>query len=575
MTFQRTSLVSALTLALFSLAACGGGGGGNSGGFFPVSPPAATPTPTPAPEPTPEPVPTPEPAPVAVGNVIALTTDGKLISFDRAAPAVSIGSVDLRGLASGEILLGIDVRPADGKLYGLGNTGNLYTLDAATGIATLKSTLKALAGDNNPYTTLNGTTFGIDFNPVADRLRVVSDTGLNLRINVDSGDTTTDGTITPASSSISAVAYTNSFAGTTTTQLFDLDVAAGQLFLQDPPNNGTLAPGVALGVAASTVNGFDVDARTNVGYAALKVGSETALYSINLAATSAAATRIGAIAGGADIRGIALAPAVAPTALALTADNTLVAFDPKAPNTLTATTPITGLGGGESVVGMDFRPKDGLLYALTSAAKLYTIDPQTGASTLRAALVADPGDSTLPYIGLTGTRFSVDFNPAADRLRVISDTGLNLRIVVETTATVTAGNTTTDTVLARASGTASVVASAYTNSFAGTLSTALYNLEQNTDQLTLQSPPNDGTLTDVGALGLDISGAAGLDIAGGANGLPLAALRAGTTGPFTLYTVTLATGAAALFRNTSGNAALSLIGGTAGPTNLIDLAIKF
>lgn len=573
MTFQRTSFVSALTLAILSLAACGGGGGGNNGGFLPVAPPTATPTPTPTPGP--EPVPTPDPAPVAVGNIIALTTNGKLISFDRTAPATQIGSVDLRGLASGETLLGIDVRPADGKLYGLGNTGNLYTLDATTGIATLKSTLRPLAGDDNPYTTLTGTQFGIDFNPVADRLRVVSDTGLNLRINVDTGDTTTDGTITPASSSITAVAYTNSFAGTTTTQLFDLDVVAGQLFLQDPPNNGTLAPGVALGVSATTANGFDVDARTNVGYAALKGGGETALYSINLAATGAAATRIGAIASAADIRGIALAPEVAPTALALTADNMLVAFDPKAPNTLTATTPITGLTAGETVVGMDFRPKDGLLYALTSAARLYTVDPQTGVSTLRAPLVADPGDSNLPYTGLTGTRFSVDFNPAADRLRVISDTGLNLRIVVETAGTATAGNTTTDTVLSRASGNASVVASAYTNTFAGTLSTALYNLEQNTDQLTLQSPPNDGTLNDVGALGLDISGAAGLDIAGGANGLPLAALRAGTTGPFTLYTVALATGAATLYRNTSGNAAQSLIGGTAGPANLIDLAIKF
>lgn len=85
---------------------------------------------------------------------------------------------------------------------------------------------------------------------------------------------------------------------------------------------------------------------------------------------------------------------------------------------------------------------------------------------------------------------------------------------------------------------------------AGVTSTTLFNLEQNTDQLTLQSPPNNGVLTDVGALGLDISGSGGFDIGGGDNGLVLAA------------------------RDTSANAALSVIGGAGGLANLIDIAIR-
>ena len=44
----------------------------------------------------------------------------------------------------------------------------------------------------------------------------------------------------------------------------------------------------------------------------------------------------------------------------------------------------------------------------------------------------------------------------------------------------------------------------------------------------------------------------------------LAALRTGTSGKFSLYTVSLATGADTLYRNTSGNAALSLISGPQG-----------
>ncbi|MEJ7686743.1 MAG: DUF4394 domain-containing protein [Variovorax sp.] len=476
--------------------------------------------------------------------------------------------------------MGIDIRPADGKLYGLGLTGSLYTLDPSTGAATLKTTLKAMAGDDNPYAALAGTQFAVDFNLAADRLRIVSNSGQNLRINVDTGDTTTDGAIAAAGASITAAAYTNSFAGTTGTQLFGLDVAAGLLRLQDPPNNGTLAAGVTLGVTADAANGFDIDARTNTGYAALTVGAETALYTVNLGATANAATKTGVIAGGAAIRGLALAATPAPTAVALTGDNKLAAFDPRKPNTLTTTTAITGLGNGEAMLGIDFRPKDGLLYGVATGGKLYTIDPSTGAATLRATLVADPADATAPYVGLTGTgAFSVDFNPAADRLRVIGNDGQNLRIAVESSTTgsttVTAGNTTTDGVLNRAAGAASVIASAYTNSFAGATTTALYNLEQNTDSLTLQSPPNDGVLVDVGALGVDISTTAGFDIGGGANGMVLAALRTGGTGPFTLYTVSLTTGAATLYQNASANAALSQIGGAGGPTNLVDVAIRF
>ena len=556
MNFQRTAVHCAIALTALSLVACSGGGDGDP---IPLPPPITS---------------------VQVGEVVALTVSGKLVSFNRATPATQVGSITVTGLTTGETLLGIDVRPADSKLYALGSAGNLYTLDPASGVATLKVALKALAGDDNPYSALVGTSFAVDFNPVADRLRVVGNTGQNLRINVDTGDTTTDGAITPASAAVTAAAYTNSFAGTTSTRLFDLDVVAGQLYLQSPPNDGTLANGVTLGVTADAANGFDIDARTNVGYAVLTTGNETAFYSINLAATANAATKIGVIGTAGDaIRGVALMATAAPTALALTADNRLVAFNPSAPNAITSTTSITGLGSGEVVLGMDFRPRDGLLYALATGGRLYTINTATGAATFRAMLMADPADATAPYSGISGTVTSVDFNPAADRLRVITSTGQSLRIVVETattgTTTVTAGNTITDGNINRASGAASVVASAYTNSFAGTTTTMLHNLEQNSDVLTLQNPPNDGTLTNIGALGLDVTGMAGFDIGGGDNGLVLAALRAGTSGPFSLYTVSLTTGAATLYRNTSGNAALSLIGGNNGPTNLIDIAIRF
>jgi hypothetical protein len=540
---------------MLSLVACGGGGGGGDGGD---APPANT--------------------PATLGDTVALTASGRLVSFDRAAPGTVNTSVAVAGLRTGETLLGIDTRPADGRLYALGSAGTIYVVDPATGNATQVSTLSATAGDDNPFTSLSGNNFAVDFNPAVDRLRVVSDSGQNLRINVDTGATITDGAINPAGASATAAAYTNSFAGTTSTQLYVLNGAAGRLQLQDPPNDGTLDAGVPLGVTADGANGFDIDARTNTGYAVLQVGNDVALYTINLRATTAAATRVAAIPGVGPLRGIALRAVAAPSVLGLTSGNRLLAFDPRSPNTITSNVAVSGLGAGETLVGIDFRPRDGLLWGLTGAGRLYTIDAGTGVATLRATLTADPADTTLPFTGLSGTVTSVDFNPAADRLRVITSTGQNLRIVVETQTvggvTVTAGHTTTDLVLNRASGVPSIVASAYTNSFAGTTSTSLFNLEENADQLTLQSPPNDGTLTNVGPLGLDITGRAGFDIAGGSNGLALAALRSGTTGPFSLYSVTLSTGAARLYNNTSGNAAPSQIGGASGPADLVDIAVR-
>ena len=429
-------------------------------------------------------------APVAVGDTVVLTASNRLVSFNRATPSSAVGSVGLRGLGGNERLLGIDFRPATGKLYAVSSAARLYTIEPTTGVVTEVATLRAASGD--AFTTLNGTDFGVDFNPVADRLRVVSNTGQNLRINVETGDTITDGSITPPAgrtSAITAVAYTNSFAGTTSTALYDIDAAAGLLHLQDPPNAGGLAAGVPLGVTAGSVNGFDVDARNNTGYAALTVGSATALYRVDLTTTAGgtAATRIGDIAGGEVVRGLALVQAAAPTVIGLTNDNRLVAFDPKAPTTLTSTVAITGLQAGESVLGIDVRPANGQLYALTNRARIYTVNPANGAATVSSTLSADPSDTTLPYAGLTGSLFSVDFNPAADRLRVLSETGQNLRINVET------GATTTDGVVNRATP-ARVLGAAYSNSFAGTTSTTLYDFEGNSNVLARQVPPNDGTL---------------------------------------------------------------------------------
>jgi hypothetical protein len=279
---------------------------------------------------------------IAPAALVALDSNNSLLSFNSTAPG-TVTAVTVAGLGAGESLVGIDYRPATGALYGITvdaeNAGRLYVLNPDTGVATFSALLVADPTDaTTPYTSLNGTNFGVDFNPVPDRLRVVSDTEQNLRINVDNGFVTTDSEINPGNATLSGAAYANSFAGATATTLYDIDLASDTLFTQNPPNNGTLVSVGSLGVDATGFAGFDViSARaasgtvTNQGFAALSVGGATQLYTIDLT-TGAAASLGGIAAGGGGIRGLAARIGV-PTATAFTVSDTahLIRFNVATP----------------------------------------------------------------------------------------------------------------------------------------------------------------------------------------------------------------------------------------------------
>lgn len=189
-------------------------------------------------------------------SVVGLTRDQRLICFNEYSPgsASTIGTVS--GLTGGDtMLLGIDFRVQDGNLYGLGNSGGVYILDAKTAAATFVNRLTV---------ALTGTSFGVDFNPVADRLRVVSNTGQNLRHNVNAGGTTTvDGmlnyTAGTTATGIVGAAYTNNdLDPTTATTLYNVDSNLDQITIQSPPNNGSLAATGKLTVDTGSDVGFDI-----------------------------------------------------------------------------------------------------------------------------------------------------------------------------------------------------------------------------------------------------------------------------------------------------------------------------
>lgn len=228
-------------------------------------------------------------------NIVGLTSDQRLVCFDEFNPgnAYTLGTVN--GLTTDTNLVGVDFRPATGfnadgtndggDLYGLGNAGGVYVIDLRTGQATLRSRLNV---------ALSGTSFGVDFNPVVDRLRIVSDNGQNLRANVDTGATIVDGTLNytagTTATGITGAAYTNNDADpNTATSLYTIDSSLDQVNLQAPPNAGTQNPTGKLTVDTTPNVGFDIystirnNSTVNVeGFASLTVGGVARFYSIAL-----------------------------------------------------------------------------------------------------------------------------------------------------------------------------------------------------------------------------------------------------------------------------------------------------
>lgn len=196
-----------------------------------------------------------------------------LLIFNPEAPVPV--SKTITGTMSGETIVGLDFRPANGQLYALGSTSRLYTINTSNGAAA------AVGGQF--VSLLTGTEFGFDFNPTVDRIRIVGNTGLNIRVHPITGAiAATDVNINPEPAMITAVAYTNNFAGATTTVLFDMDASSDKLFKQDPPNGGTLVEIGPLGLNAQSISGFDIGGTSNNAWAVLTADNKTRIYKVNL-----------------------------------------------------------------------------------------------------------------------------------------------------------------------------------------------------------------------------------------------------------------------------------------------------
>jgi hypothetical protein len=222
--------------------------------------------------------------------IVALSGDATLTTFDSKTLKTT-GTTTIKG-ANGR-MVGIDQRPSDGMLYGVTTDGTVYTVDASSGQATMKSKLEIMLPA--------GVMATVDFNPLADRLRLLGSDGTSLRANVEDGKVTVDGRLKYAEADknagktpkVTAGAYSNSVKGTKETALYDIDTAMGTFLRQAPPNDGIL---VTLGEAGLKADDISFDISTdaegkNTGF----VVTGGMLHTLDI--TSGAVKALGKVAG--------------------------------------------------------------------------------------------------------------------------------------------------------------------------------------------------------------------------------------------------------------------------------------
>ena len=248
--------------------------------------------------------------------VYAVTDAGELIKFNAGQPRRILERKPVTGLAAGDSLVGIDFRVARGVLYALSARGQLYTLATSTGqLQPVGATPVPMAG---------GVRYGFDFNPVADRIRLVADNGANLRLHPDTGAlAATDGTLAYAprdasfgkAPQIAGAAYTYNKTNDKLTTNYAIDRALGMLVTQgskegaEPvvsPNTGQLYTVGALGTGPVDNVSFDIADVGNTALAALTQGGRTRLHLIDLA--NGRATLLGSLGDGRAVWGLAIEP---------------------------------------------------------------------------------------------------------------------------------------------------------------------------------------------------------------------------------------------------------------------------
>lgn len=462
-------------------------------------------------------------------QLVYITENNKIGEIANAAnPSVITGPFNITGLPAGQVIEGIDYRPLTGELYGFGY--NPSTQEAQLFVISQTTAFATAIGAPYQLDLVPGK-IGFDFNPTVDRIRLTSSNGGNYRVHPTTGAlVATDGNlafdgndvnagVTP---NIIASAYTRSYIGSETSSLYNIDFGLNTLTLQTAPNVGVLSTVGGLNLAFHVPNatvGFDFffDGNSSADKAFVSANTNNAFDSLyTLDVSTGSLTNLGQIGNGFAVRDIAAVikrnlPAVTGVeAYGLTGLGNLIMFDTDRPELIRSLVPISGITVGQTLLGMDFRPANGELYAMGydrpfSQYQLYTINVNNG--------VATAVNNTPIGIELDTAIAAFDFNPVADRIRVVGAGRENYRINPDNGALVGV-----DANVAYAAGDANagqapfIASVAYDNNYMGALSTSLiaYDQQLNVFSSMALAPSNVGQLSTIANSGL-VAGGVSLD----------------------------------------------------------------
>ncbi len=261
---------------------------------------------------------------VSPANAYLLTSQNRIIGVDlddtqfaRSVIAIARNTLEptattgysINALDKNEQILDIDYRNAEGLLYGLtrdGSKGRIVIIDPTNGSIFRRGTL---AEANNTPIELTAPNYTIDFNPDANKLRIIGSDGSNLRVTITTNAevlaATESNPVTPKATveidtkinpdpapTIVGAAYTDERSSAKPTRLFGLDKLNTYAL---KANAGTVTTMRGLGVTGiSDVNGYDISPANNQGVAIFTISGTPSVYAIDSKenGTSNAATLI-------------------------------------------------------------------------------------------------------------------------------------------------------------------------------------------------------------------------------------------------------------------------------------------
>lgn len=456
-------------------------------------------------------------------TMYGLTQDNRMmVMADPRDPSRAKGPYLVEGLASGEMLVAIDGNPGNGAIYALGyrkayGQAQLYIINTSGTTYTATPVGNTM---NIPLGTDPGS-IGFDFDASAPYSIVIGTSrGQRFVVNSSNGSLISSSQLAyndadvHAGSGIdlAASAHINSFFGSDNTQMYGYDRNTNSIisFGNDGLTAGTvgnIGTSIAINRGIGMESQYDINNRTNTVYMVGRPvnANGSHLYQVNIAMGTT--TDLGTVgAGNIDIKDITISTindipsrVEGNIAVALTANHrNLIFFDTKRPDVIRRVVWIYGATAGQSIMAVDFRPRDMALYGLgynpaTGLGQMYHIDMVTGQAT---ALSVTPIKLALGSDATVITGF--DFDPVADFVRVTASNGLNVRISPVNGQIITTDRPYMYAETDAYSGTsASLGAIAYTNSYYGTQNTQLIGIDYSTGALVSFNKPSTGVMNSV------------------------------------------------------------------------------